>query len=59
MLLLVALAGGGLTPIQTAANSRLSLRVGNRPVIPTLFSVTVALLLATAVTTVLRGHPVS
>ena len=38
MLLLVALAVGGLIPIQTAANSRLRASVGNKPVMPALIS---------------------
>lgn len=58
MLLLVALAVGGLIPIQTAANSRLRLSVGNKPVVSALVSFTVALLVAILATTVLQGNPV-
>ena len=58
MLLLVALAVGGLIPIQTAANSRLRLSVGNKPVVSALISFSVALLVAVIATAVLRGNPV-
>ena len=58
MLLLVALAVGGLIPIQTAANSRLRASVGNKPVVPALISFSSALLFAVVATTVLRGNPV-
>ena len=58
MLLLVALAVGGLIPIQTAANSRLRASVGNKPVMPALISFSSALLFAVVATTVLRGNPV-
>ena len=57
MLLLIALAVGGLIPIQTAANSRLRLSVGNKPVVSALVSFTVALLVAILVTTALDGNP--
>ena len=57
MLLLVALAVGGLIPIQTAANSRLRLSVGNKPVVSALVSFTVALLVAILATTALHGNP--
>lgn len=57
MLLLVALAVGGLIPIQTAANSRLRMSVGNKPVVSALVSFTVALLVAIVATTVLQGNP--
>lgn len=58
MLLLVALAVGGLIPIQTAANSRLRMSVGNKPVVPALISFSSALFFAVVATTVLRGNPV-
>ena len=58
MLLLVALAVGGLIPIQTAANSRLRLSVGNKPVVSALISFSSALFFAVVATTVLRGNPV-
>lgn len=58
MLLLVALAVGGLIPIQTAANSRLRASVGNKPVMPALISFSSALAFAVVATTVLRGNPV-
>ena len=58
MLLLIALAVGGLIPIQTAANSRLRLSVGNKPVVSALISFSVALLVAVIATAVLRGNPV-
>ncbi|MBF6482174.1 DMT family transporter [Nocardia cyriacigeorgica] len=58
MLLLIALAVGGLIPIQTAANSRLRLSVGNKPVVSALISFTVALLVAVIATAVLQGNPV-
>ena len=58
MLLLVALAVGGLIPIQTAANSRLRASVGNKPVLPALISFSSALFFAVVATTVLRGNPV-
>lgn len=58
MLLLVALAVGGLIPIQTAANSRLRLSVGNKPVVSALVSFGLALLVAIVATTLLRGNPV-
>ena len=58
MLLLIALAVGGLIPIQTAANSRLRASVGNKPVMPALISFSSALLFAVVATTVLRGNPV-
>lgn len=58
MLLLIALAVGGLIPIQTAANSRLRASVGNKPVVPALISFSSALLFAVVATTVLRGNPV-
>ena len=58
MLLLIALAVGGLIPIQTAANSRLRLSVGNKPVVSALISFTVALLVAVIATAVLQGTPV-
>jgi len=58
VLLLIALAVGGLIPIQTAANSRLRLSVGNKPVVSALISFTVALFFAVVATTVLRGNPV-
>ena len=57
MLLLVALAVGGLIPIQTAANSRLRMSVGNKPVMPALISFSSALFFAVVATTVLRGNP--
>ena len=57
MLLLIALAVGGLIPIQTAANSRLRLSVGNKPVVSALISFTVALLVAVIATAVLQGNP--
>lgn len=57
MLLLVALAVGGLIPIQTAANSRLRVSVGNKPVVSALVSFSMALLVAVVATTVLRGNP--
>lgn len=57
MLLLVALAVGGLIPIQTAANSRLRASVGNKPVVPALISFSSALFFAVVATTVLRGNP--
>lgn len=57
MLLLVALAVGGLIPIQTAANSRLRVSVGNKPVISALVSFSMALLVAVVATTALRGNP--
>ena len=58
MLLLIALAVGGLIPIQTAANSRLRLSVGNKPVVSALISFSVALLVAVIATAVLQGNPV-
>lgn len=58
MLLLIALAVGGLIPIQTAANSRLRLSVGNKPVVSALISFSSALFFAVVATTVLRGNPV-
>ena len=58
MLLLLALAVGGLIPIQTAANSRLRASVGNKPVVPALISFSSALFFAVVATTVLRGNPV-
>ena len=58
MLLLVALAVGGLIPIQTAANSRLRASAGNKPVMPALISFSSALFFAVVATTVLRGNPV-
>ena len=58
MLLLIALAVGGLIPIQTAANSRLRASVGNKPVMPALISFSSALFFAVVATTVLRGNPV-
>ncbi|WJY98001.1 DMT family transporter [Corynebacterium fournieri] len=58
MLLLVALAVGGLIPIQTAANSRLRLSLGNKPVVSALISFSVALLVAIVATSVLQGNPV-
>lgn len=58
MLLVVALAVGGLIPIQTAANSRLRASVGNKPVMPALISFSSALFFAVVATTVLRGNPV-
>lgn len=57
MLLLIALAVGGLIPIQTAANSRLRLSVGNYPVVSALISFSVALLVAIVATTILQGNP--
>lgn len=57
MLLLVELAVGGLIPIQTAANFRLRLSVGNKPVVSALVSFTVALLVAVLATTALRDNP--
>ena len=58
MLLLVALAVGGLIPIQTAANSRLRASVGNKPVVPALISFSSALFFAVVATSALRGNPV-
>lgn len=58
MLLIVALSGGGLIPVQTAANSRLCVSVGNKPVASALISFTVALLVAIAATTMLQSNPV-
>ena len=58
MLLLIALAVGGLIPIQTAANSRLRASVGNKPVMPALISFSSALFFAVVATRVLRGNPV-
>jgi len=58
VLLLIALAVGGLIPIQTAANSRLRASVGNKPVMPALISFSSALFFAVVATTVLRGNPV-
>lgn len=57
MLLLVALAVGGLIPIQTAANFRLCLSVGNKPVVSALVSFSVALLVAVLATTALQDNP--
>lgn len=57
MLLLIALVVGGLIPIQTAANSRLRLSVGNHPVVSALISFSVALLVAIVATIILRGNP--
>lgn len=57
MLLLVALAVGGLIPIQTAANSRLRLSVGNKPVVSALVSFSMALLVAILARTALHGDP--
>ena len=58
MLLLIALAVGGLIPIQTAANSRLRMSVGNKPVMPALISFSSALFFAVVATSALRGNPV-
>ena len=57
MLLLVALAVGGLIPIQTAANSRLRLSVSNTPVVPALVSFSTALMVAVVAASVPRGNP--
>ena len=52
-----ALLIGALVPVQTAANSRLRLAVGNRPVVSALVSFAVALTVAVAATVVLQGNP--
>lgn len=57
MLLLVALAVGAIIPVQTAANSRLRLSVGDRPLVSALISFSVALACSVAATTVLQGNP--
>ena len=53
----IALAIGALIPIQTAANSRLRLSVGNQPVVSALLSFSIALLLSILATSVLVGNP--
>ncbi len=53
----IALAIGALIPIQTAANSRLRVSVGNQPVVSALLSFSVALLLSILATAVLVGNP--
>lgn len=58
MLLLVALAVGGLIPIQTAANSRLRVAVGDKPVVSAMVSFSMALVIAVVATAVLQGNPV-
>ncbi|GAB3080910.1 DMT family transporter [Corynebacterium aquatimens] len=58
MLLLIALAVGGIVPVQTAANSRLRLSVGNRPIVSALISFSVALACAVLATLALVGDPV-
>lgn len=58
MLLLVALAVGGLIPIQTAANSRLRIAVGDKPVVSAMVSFSMALVVAVVATAVLQGNPV-
>lgn len=57
MLLLVALAVGAIIPVQTAANSRLRLSVGGRPLVSALISFSVALACSVLATTVLQGNP--
>lgn len=52
-----ALLIGALVPVQTAANSRLRLSVGNRPVVSALVSFAVALSVAVVATVVLQGNP--
>jgi len=56
--LLAAVAAGSIIPIQSAANSRLRVSVGDRPVVSALISFSVALAVSIAVTSVLRGNPV-
>lgn len=53
----IALAVGAVVPVQTAANARLRLSVGNRPIVPALISFTIALTLTVAATLVLQGNP--
>lgn len=57
MLVLIALAVGGIIPIQTAANSRLRYSVGNRPILPALISFSTALACATLATVLFKGNP--
>ncbi|WP_284522768.1 DMT family transporter [Corynebacterium aquatimens] len=55
--LLVALMIGAIIPIQTAANSRLRLSVGNRPIVSALISFSVALAVAVVLASLARGNP--
>lgn len=57
MLLLVALAVGGMVPLQTAANSRLRESVGGRPIVSALISFSLALLVAIVATSLVHGNP--
>ena len=56
MLVLIALAVGGLIPIQTSPNSRVRLSVGNHPVVSALISFSMALLVAIVATTISQGN---
>lgn len=56
--LLAAVCAGFIIPVQSAANSRLRLSVGGKPVVSALISFTVALAASVAVTAALRGNPV-
>ncbi len=56
--LLAAIAAGFIIPVQSAANSRLRLSVGDKPVVSALISFSVALAVSIAVTAALRGNPV-
>lgn len=57
MLLLVALLVGGIIPIQTGANFRLRVSVGNHPIVSALISFTLALTCAVIATAVTQGNP--
>lgn len=57
MLVLIALAVGGIIPIQTAANSRLRMSVGDHPIVSALISFSTALACATVAALVLQGNP--
>ncbi|MCP1386809.1 DMT family transporter [Corynebacterium sp. TA-R-1] len=56
--LLIALLIGAIIPIQTAANSRLRMAVGNRPIVSALISFSIALAVSILITAVVRGNPV-
>ncbi|WP_301924949.1 DMT family transporter [Corynebacterium glaucum] len=53
----IAVFVGAIVPVQTAANARLRLSVGNRPIVSALISFSIALTIACLATLVLHGNP--
>ncbi|WJY68494.1 DMT family transporter [Corynebacterium auris] len=56
--LLVAITVGAIIPIQSAANTRLRLSVGDKPLVSALISFSLALAVSIVATTALQGNPI-